>query len=106
MAGCLTGAGCGDGSSVATSPGKPGQPAVTAPTAAPSNGVPAGAAGEDASALVKRADDAMQAGRFEEALKLYEGALKQNAEDEEAHFNAGFISARLGRTNEAILHYQ
>src|SRR4030095_660582 len=44
-------------------------------------------------------------GKVDEAIAMYQRALKLNAEDEEVHFNLGYAYAMQGRTEDAIKHY-
>jgi tetratricopeptide (TPR) repeat protein len=48
----------------------------------------------------------MHARRFPEAWEVATALLKLKPEDEDVRFNAGFVASELGKTNEAILHYQ
>ncbi len=43
---------------------------------------------------------------LDEAIAQYRKALEINSDQAEAHYNLGLILARLGKSDEALVHYQ
>lgn len=60
---------------------------------------------ENAADLINLGNQRLAEGRFDEALELFKKALKQNAEDENTHYNLGITYARLGKKEEAAKSY-
>ena len=82
---------------------------VLSPTSSSTNkspSLPSIGGSTSASDRFSRGAQLLNEGKFAESLELYEQGLKIVNDDEEAHFNAGFLAMKLGRTNEAIHHYR
>ncbi|HHM21895.1 MAG TPA: tetratricopeptide repeat protein [Bacteroidetes bacterium] len=62
-------------------------------------------AGEE-NRLFEKANDAYQAGRFEEAIELYEQVAAPGFRSPELEYNLGNAYYRAGKTGKAILHYE
>lgn len=56
--------------------------------------------------LVARGDSFMQAGRFEEALALFEEALKLDGRDPDLWNRAGVALRSLGRYAESVEYFE
>ena len=110
LAACLVGCGDGGPAGTGTTTNRPAQP--PAPTVRSANAVVSvtnGAVGKvqaPSEPTMEQLEGLMRARRFAEAWDTATALLKLKPEDEDLHFNAGFVAAELGRTNDAILHYQ
>ncbi len=60
----------------------------------------------DAAQLNLKGIDEYQRGKWEEALFLFQGAMKRNPEFPEAHFNAALTLHQLGRHEEAAREFR
>ena len=68
--------------------------------------LPTAGANDAAVALAEEADRLAGGGRFAEAVEKLKLATASDPGDEETLFNLAFYESRLGRTNDAIGHYQ
>jgi len=108
---CLLG--CGEGGSSGASGGtnRPA-PASVEPAVRSTNEAASGTHGTPGKVVsldeptMEQLEGLMRARRFPEAWDVATALAKAKPEDEDVHFNAGFVAAELGRTNDAILHYQ
>ena len=56
--------------------------------------------------LINYGGELLKLGEFSKAVQLYNKALTINPEDEEGHFGLAVAYSRMGRTNEAVKHYE